>query len=153
MGAYLKVWGEKDEDGNSVPTYFRKLSTRPCDAEKDIDFDGTDDDSFRFYPPVPEMANDAKAFAGVLNCITEEPKLMGDYNSAAAKQLVLRFALCDDSEEKEEDKYCRPKEEILSWLNRKFFLVLENQKTFNKDLIEDNKISKSSRLVWNVLSP
>ena len=66
---------------------------------------------------------------------------------------MLRFALCDDSAEDEEDKYCRPREEINNWLNRKFLLVLENQKTFNKDLIEDNKISSSSRLVWNVLSP
>jgi len=152
LGAFLKIWGEKDEDGNSVPTYFKPLATRPCETS-DIDFDNTGDPSFRFFAPVPEMANDAKAFHHVLNCITDEPVIMGDYNSAAAKQLVLRFALCDDSEEDEANKYCRPREEILNWLNRKFLLVMENQKTFNKDLIEENKISKSSRLVWNVLSP
>ena len=39
IGAYMKVWGETDENGNSVPTYFAKLKTRPC-VEEDINFDG-----------------------------------------------------------------------------------------------------------------
>ena len=38
-------------------------------------------------------------------------------------------------------------------MNRKFLLTLENQITFQKDEVSDKKLSKSSRLVWNVLSP
>ena len=41
----------------------------------------------------------------------------------------------------------------MNWLKRKFLLVLENQVSFNRDTVEEHKITKSSRLVWNILSP
>ena len=42
----MKVWGDKDEDGNSLPTYFTKLKTSPC-KEEQINMDGKgDNDDF-----------------------------------------------------------------------------------------------------------
>ena len=41
----------------------------------------------------------------------------------------------------------------MEWINRKFLLVLENQIEFNKAEVESSKLKRSSRLVWNVISP
>ena len=147
VAAFLKIWGEKDEDGNSKPTYFKPLETRPCE-DSDINFEGNgdNDDNYRFSHPSPEFLYDVKRFKSSLNCFVDEPVVMGDYNAAAAKQLVIRFDRCRGDG-------CKSEEFIDSWLNRKFLLVLENQYEFNKELVEEEKVSKSSRLVWNVLSP
>ena len=51
IGAYLKTWGEKDEEGNIIPTYFMKLETAPCE-KSDINLEGDDNvDNFKFYEP------------------------------------------------------------------------------------------------------
>lgn len=39
LGAFEKIWGEADEDGNIKDTYFKKLETEPC-TESDINIDG-----------------------------------------------------------------------------------------------------------------
>ena len=38
-------------------------------------------------------------------------------------------------------------------MRRKFILILENQLDFNKEIVQEEKINRSSRLVWNPLSP
>ncbi len=147
LGAYLKIWGEKDEEGNSKPTYFKPLATRPCE-ESDINLSGDidNDDKYRFNHPSPEFLYDVKRFGTKLQCFVDQPVIMGDYNAAAAKQLVLRFDIC-------RGEGCKDEATIKKWLNRKFLLVLENQFEFNKELVKEEKVTKSSRLVWNVLSP
>ena len=51
VGAYIKTWGEKNEEGNIKPTYFEKLETMPCE-KSDINLDGDDNvDNFKFYEP------------------------------------------------------------------------------------------------------
>jgi len=61
---------------------------------------------------------------------------MGDYNSAAAKMLVITFSKCNKDEGGLKKPTCNPgqttnccqkEEEINSWLNRKFILTLENE--------------------------
>ena len=95
VGAYIKTWGEKDAAGNYVATYFRKLETEPCQA-KDINFENEENqDKYKFFVPVPEMQGNIKRFMNVLQCIkNDDAELMGDYNSAAAKQLVITFEMC-----------------------------------------------------------
>lgn len=148
LDAYQKVWGEKNEDGTIKPTYMKKLETRPC-SEGEINFEGeSDDGSFTFYEPADEFKNDIVRFYNILTCMKDPFVLAGDYNSVAAKQLVIAFSICRG------ETYCRDEEtEIKPWLRRKFVLVLENQQSFNKDKVEDRKLHKSSRLRWNTLSP
>ena len=43
LGAFEKIWGEEDEDGNIKDTYFKKLETGPCQAS-DINLDGGEND-------------------------------------------------------------------------------------------------------------
>lgn len=155
LGAYLKIWGEKDTSGRIKPTYFKKLETRPCTKE-DINLNGEgDNDNFLFFAPSEEFNADANRFYSKLNClINDDAELQGDYNSARATQLVIRYEICvDEPSTPIIERKCKDYDDIKQWLNRKFLLTMENQITFQKDEVEDKKLSKSSRLVWNVLSP
>ena len=99
VGAYIKTWGEKDASGNIKPTFFKPLETFPC-SKSDINLDGdSNNDAYKFYLPSEEFLPDAKRFYQKLNCIkNDDAELMGDYNSAAAKQLVIKFDRCVDPE-------------------------------------------------------
>ena len=128
LGAYLKIWGEQDAAGNIKPTYFKKLETRHCE-KKDINLDGDDnDDGYLFYKPSEEFTSDANRFYQKLHClVNDDAKLQGDYNSAAASQLVLRFEVCQDPVNTPVlERKCKDIDEIRSWMNRKFLLTLEN---------------------------
>ena len=63
-----------------------------------------------------------------MQCFVDEPVIQGDFNAAAAKQLVIRFDIC-------RGEGCKDEAVIKEWLNRKFLLVLENQFEFNKELV------------------
>ena len=96
VGAYQKIWGEVDALGNNVPTYFKKLALEPC-RTSDINLEGdVNEDKYRFYSPSKEFEADTKRFYHKLMCIKDEPELMGNYNSAAAKQIVIRFEICKE---------------------------------------------------------
>ena len=85
LGAYEKIWGEEDADGNVKDTYFKKLETEPC-RESEINLDGDENqDKYLFYEPAEEFLSDMKRFYGILQCIKDEATLMGDYNSAKGK--------------------------------------------------------------------
>ena len=130
LGAYIRTWGEKDDDGNYIPTYFRELETVPC-QESDTNFNGDSNvDAYKFYEPSEEYMADAKRFYNKLNCIkNDSAELMGDYNSVAGKQLIIKFDMCMDDPEKPEIK-CKDEKDIKQWLNRKFMLLMENYVTF-----------------------
>ena len=149
VSAYIKTWGEVDSQGEVIPINLKKLDTEPC-REEDINFNNDEkQDGYKFFAPHKEFENDAKRFYPVLQCLTnDDAELMGNYNSAAGKQLVITFEICRDK-----PGVCKDEDVIKLWLKRKFLLILENQELFNKDLVLDDKIIKSSRLVWHVLSP
>mmetsp|Transcript_25518 Transcript_25518/g.30029 ORF Transcript_25518/g.30029 Transcript_25518/m.30029 type:complete len:120 (+) Transcript_25518:52-411(+) len=87
-------------------------------------------------------------------CIDEEFKLQGNFNSAAARLLMLTFEVCRESPDAPERK-CQDYETVIKpWLSRKFLFTLENKKLFQKEVVDtDEKVSKFSQLTWNVLSP
>ena len=155
IGAYLKIWGDVDKDGNNIATYFKKLETEPCKLS-DINLDGDHNhDSYKFFAPAEQFVPDTKRFAEKLNCIkNDDAMIKGDFNAAAASQLVIKFDVCRDPDgTKIEDIKCKTKEDIERWMNRKFILTLENVIVFQKDKVEDTKLTKESHLRWNVLSP
>ena len=125
FGAYLKIWGETDENGDIKPTYFKPLETEKC-QKSDINLDGDSNiDAYKFYEPSEEYKADANRFYNQLNCIkNDDAELMGDYNSVAGKQLIIKFDMCVDDPEKPEIK-CKDEKDIKQWLNRKFLLFME----------------------------
>lgn len=102
---------------------------------------------YLFWKPDQEILRDVKAFFGVLKCIKDEPVLMGDWNSAAAKQLVIRFEMCSGRDD------CKSEAFIKDWMKRKFIVTLSNEASFNKHKVRDRKVVKESVLTWYVLSP
>ena len=71
----MKIWGEKDKDGNLKDTYFKDIKTEPCKSEE-INFEGdSDQDAYTIYTPAPEYQNDVKRFVSTLNCMREEAPL------------------------------------------------------------------------------
>ena len=128
LASYLKIWGEKDAAGNVLPTYFKKLETRQC-AKEDINLDNDEnEDKYLFYSPSQEFARDLKRFYPKLEClVNDDAKLQGDYNAERASQLVIRFEVCIDPPNTPIlERKCKDIDEIHSWMNRKFILVLEN---------------------------
>lgn len=139
VGAYLKIWGEKDEEGNFKPTYFKKLETEPC-KKSDINIDGNDNvDSYKFYEPAPEYLPDSKRFYDQLQCLkNDDAVLMGDYNASAAKMLVIKFDICRDEEGTNiYERKCKKESDIKKWLNRKFLLIMENHVVFQPETVTD----------------
>ena len=55
--------------------------------------DGTNPEA-PFFQPSEEYVRDLKRFKHNLNCFKNEVKIAGDYNTAYAKQLVIRFEKC-----------------------------------------------------------
>jgi hypothetical protein len=101
-----------------------------------------------FYKPASEIVSDVNRFYKELMCIVDDPILMGDYNSAAAKMLVFTFTMCKNQD------YCEDEAVIKHWMARKFILTLENSIFFNKDVVDDIELlNKKSQLVWFPVSP
>ena len=93
LKAGLKVWGLKDEKGNTLPTETKELKVEPCKSNN-IDWDGTGGDEFLFFKPADEFRYDIERFYEKLMCIVDPYEIQGDYNSAMAKQLVISFEKC-----------------------------------------------------------
>ena len=137
--AYQRTWGEKDADGNPIPSKFEEIETEPCTVS-DINMAGdSNQDKYRFYEPSEEFAYDIKRFASELQCMKQDAVLRGDFNSARGNLLVITFEICrDEPDTPIEDRKCRPEEEIFEWMERKWIATLENQISFSRELIEDN---------------
>ena len=128
LASYLKIWGEVDETGNLIPTYFKKLETRHCTRD-DINLDKDENqDKFLFHEPSEEFVKDVERFHSKLEClVNDDAKLQGDYNAERASQLVIRFEVCMDAPNTPVlERKCKDLDEIHSWMNRKFILALEN---------------------------
>ena len=120
---------------------------QPCTAA-DINLTGDSDQAkYKFYPPAMDSAKDINNHFKSLMCLQDDPVLQGDYNSATGKTLQLSFKRCEN------DPKCEDKDTIDEWLVRKFLVILENQHSFNKQTVEEEIVSKSSRVRWFVLSP
>ena len=66
--------------------------------------------------------------------------IYGDYNSASAQQISMRFNFCDDS--KRDD--CFTEEETKEWLQNKYMILLYRQIRFDPNsFYEDTKIKET----------
>ena len=65
---------------------------------------------------------------------------------------MLSFEVCRDAPDSPKP-FCKDYEsEIKPWLQRKFLFTLQNQKIFQKDVVQDDKVKNSSFITWHVLS-
>ena len=129
IAAYQKVWGEKDAQGNNLPTSMRKLRSSPCQAQ-DLNLNNDPNvEKYRFFPPDTEYEYETRRFQDVLQCIQDDVILKGDYNTAAASQLVIAFTICRNEPGVPilpGDVICRDEAFIKKWMRRKWILILEN---------------------------
>ena len=116
---YIKEFGTEANPGLN----FRKVENKPCEFNN---VDGTNLDS-SFYPTLPNSENDILTYGPKMKCINEEGfDLFGNYDTAAAKNLLVTFDKCDP--EKRND--CKSEQEITDWLSSKYIIILENSKSF-----------------------
>ena len=70
--------------------------------------------------------------------------MQGDYNSDKVAHLSLQFVTCDPTTR----STCKPDAEIIEWLKRKFFIVLNNSSRFSQYDYSDKKIVHESLMTW-----
>ena len=154
--AKQKIWGEKDENGEIKPLYFRDLEIGPCDRSLFLFGDEDDDESKAiFFQASSDYLSDVKRILPKLQCVNDNKiEVRGDYNSDHGSQFVVQFETCD--EEANEPGFCKSREVIEQWMRRKFLVTYYNQMTFQKNEVEKethNKYEKYGKLVWNVITP
>lgn len=67
------------------------------------------------------MVNEVRTWKKKFKCANSEDLVIwGDYNSAKAQQMVVKFKICEGH------SYCESKENIKQWLSGKFIVVLYN---------------------------
>ena len=93
------------------------------------------------YPIFGTSANEVRIWKRKFKCVGKEDLVIwGDYNSAKAQQLAIRFKMCDSKEA----GYCHSEEETREWLKRKFVVLLYNQIRFAPtDFFEKSRVRES----------
>ena len=115
-----KQWGLETD-------FFTEIPTRNC-TESELHINGQDDPDSKFYQPHTNTVTDLTFFNKKLKCLdVDSISVQGDYNSAKARQFVLLFQKCDNSTF---DGVCKPEEDILRWLQRKFIFIAHNTMRF-----------------------
>ena len=136
---YMKRW-----DALSGVT-FTEVPFRPCnDEELGVGPLGFDDPKAKFYRPPEAHYKWFESFREKFNCFDDEILVQGDYNSVKVAHLSLQFVKCDSSIR----STCKPEAEIIEWLKRKFFIVLNNSSRFSQYDYTDKKIVNESLVTW-----
>ena len=86
-------------------------------------------------------------------CIPRKDLIIwGDYNSAKAQQISIKFEMCDSTKERFAGVACEEKAVIQKWLRRKFIVVIFNQIRFNPKGFLDAATIKEARLNYIPIS-
>ena len=100
-----------------------------------------------FFPTHKNNINDFIFYSKKYRCIKDDIiNIQGDYNTARTRSLVLVFEKCDEPDGS--SLVCKSDTEIKTWLQRKFILVLYNQKRFRLEAFNKSKIVPESRSEW-----
>ena len=120
-------------------------------AQEDLPLTSCVDEQFQlnsaFYTPQANSVSDVSRYQAKLKCIDKKVEISGEYSSQQARALKLVFEKCDQEklELTDPDATCKTDEEISTWLQRKFIIVLSNQERFNSTT---QQIDKDSKLTW-----
>ena len=72
--------------------------------------------------------------------------IWGDYNSAKAMQLSVRFKMCEG------ETWCESEENIRKWLKQKYIVILYNQVNFEHNKFHQDSFKEESRLSYIPIS-
>lgn len=82
----------------------------------------TDSKTSLTYPMVELQKDFVESYKNKMKCLdAEDYEIYGDYNSAQAQQLKIKFKMCEGED------YCESKEDIKKWLANKFIVLIHNQ--------------------------
>ena len=80
----------------------------------------------RIFPIFDRSIAEVQTYAKKFKCVDEKDLVIwGDYNSAMAMQLAVKFKMCEGHD------YCKTRDEIRDWLSGKYIVLLYNQVRFN----------------------
>ena len=108
-------WGYDEEQ---IGNQSGELSYRYCSDEE---LGLANSPSATIYPIVKTSLAEVQIYRKKFKCVDQKDLVIwGDYNSAKAQQLAVKFKLCEGHD------YCEPKDEILKWLRGKYIVLLYN---------------------------
>ena len=93
------------------------------------------------YPIFKTSATEVSLWKKKFLCADKKDLIIyGDYNSAKAQTISIRFLFCDSSK----NDYCFSREETIEWLQHKYIILLYRQSRFDPDsFYEDTKIKET----------
>ena len=78
----------------------------------------------------------------------EDLVIWGDYNSAKAQQISVKFNFCNNRDRDD----CFSKEETKEWLQRKFIVLLYNQRRFDPNTFHEGTRIEEARIAYVPIS-
>lgn len=115
MGLFYENW-------NATSNVNATIKQRPC-KEEDFNFEGNENDSL-FYHTDPTKTNDIKRKLNALQCVDEQVKLTGNFDTEEAQVVGVLFLKCDTIAR----KTCKTDAQVKEWLKEKFLLLVYNKK-------------------------
>ena len=82
-----------------------------------------------------------------MKCIDDPYEISGDYNSDVAANLQIVFDRCDP-----EARKCKSKEEIDSWLEFKYLVVLQNEEKYYNEKDIDERLKQHAIISQHAIS-
>lgn len=80
------------------------------------------------YPVFERSKPEVKTYSKKFKCIdNEHMRVWGDYNSAMAMQIAVKFHMCEGK------SICKSESEIREWLSGKYIVLLHNQVRFKTE--------------------
>ena len=110
---YIKQWDNPEESPR-----FHKLTSRPC---TEADFETSHDRSSYGFNELDELSRSVSQDYFSMKCIEDDFEVFGDYNTYAARNLMITFEMCDSNE-----RQCKSEVEIERALAKSYILVIEN---------------------------
>ncbi len=105
-----------------------------------------------FYPVIGQNQKELELYANRMKCIDDEDKsfeIFGNYDSGIASNLFIGFEQCTPEPGV---RKCKTEQQIEEWLVGKYFITVENQKSFIKDELNENSIRADSSVKWYPVS-
>ena len=99
---------------------FDELPVRICDPATDFNYADDNNPGATFYRANPANGNDLKTYGGKMKCIDTDFELLGNYNTEAAKNLMVAFVRCDSIKR----TTCHGDPEIDEWMSTKYMITL-----------------------------
>ena len=138
-------WGNT----GSLETERRALDHHQC-SEEELGLSPHDRDNgseSHVYPVFESSYKEVYTWRKKFRCMKREDLVIwGDYNSAKAQQISIKFNFCKDRDD------CFSEAEIKEWLKRKFIVLLYNQRRFDPSTFHEATRIEEARIAYIPIS-